>query len=372
MAYSTPDDQRGGSRRYTGRAGESRISNTGTITSSGTRRVQARGGSSSQYRNSKNRRSRGKSGYQLNSRGRRRGGLINQAMGDPRLLIMLIVGVALLIALIIGGTMLIRGCVNERAAKKAAESQDTDTRVSLTISADMAKEFSTVLDRNDLFAKIALNADAVGDTRLLELALREPDAISYVAGYAEKNAPKGASAYGDSASKGYYPKLFNWDTRWGYVTYGDGPMGLTGSGPTALSMAYIGLTGKTDQTPDALAKKATENEGIDKVYDTTPEFMVNTAEELGLEVEELSASSENMSENLQSGTAILVQLRERSLTDEAHWALAVGRNLDGSINLYDPTSSAVSEHPWDPNTIASGAAVFYALKLAPVEESEGE
>lgn len=372
MAYSTPDDQRGGSRRYTGRAGESRISNTGTITSSGTRRVQARGGSSSQYRNSKNRRSRGKSGYQLNSRGRRRGGLINQAMGDPRLLIMLIVGVALLIALIIGGTMLIRGCVNERAAKKAAESQDTDTRVSLTISADMAKEFSTVLDRNDLFAKIALNADAVGDTRLLELALREPDAIAYVAGYAEKNAPKGASAYGDSASKGYYPKLFNWDTRWGYVTYGDGPMGLTGSGPTALSMAYIGLTGKTDQTPDALAKKATENEGVDKVYDTTPEFMVNTAEELGLEVEELSASSENMSENLQSGTAILVQLRERSLTDEAHWALAVGRNLDGSINLYDPTSSAVSEHPWDPNTIASGADVFYALKLAPVEESEGE
>lgn len=372
MAYSTPDDQRGGSRRYTGRAGESRISNTGTITSSGTRRVQARGGSSSQYRNSKNRRSRGKSGYQLNSRGRRRGGLINQAMGDPRLLIMLIVGVALLIALIIGGTMLIRGCVNERAAKKAAESQNTDTRVSLTISADMAKEFSTVLDRNDLFAKIALNADAVGDTRLLELALREPDAIAYVAGYAEKNAPKGASAYGDSASKGYYPKLFNWDTRWGYVTYGDGPMGLTGSGPTALSMAYIGLTGKTDQTPDALAKKATENEGIDKVYDTTPEFMVNTAEELGLEVEELSASSENMSENLQSGTAILVQLRERSLTDEAHWALAVGRNLDGSINLYDPTSSAVSEHPWDPNTIASGADVFYALKLAPVEESEGE
>ena len=372
MAYSTPDDQRGGSRRYTGRAGESRISNTGTITSSGTRRVQARGGSSSQYRNSKNRRSRGKSGYQLNSRGRRRGGLINQAMGDPRLLVMLIVGVALLIALIVGGTMLIRGCVNERAAKKAAESQDTDTRVSLTISADMAKEFSTVLDRNDLFAKIALNADAVGDTRLLELALREPDAIAYVAGYAEKNAPKGASAYGDSASKGYYPKLFNWDTRWGYVTYGDGPMGLTGSGPTALSMAYIGLTGKTDQTPDALAKKATENEGIDKVYDTTPEFMVNTAEELGLEVEELSASSENMSENLQSGTAILVQLRERSLTDEAHWALAVGRNLDGSINLYDPTSSAVSEHPWDPNTIASGADVFYALKLAPVEESEGE
>ena len=372
MAYSTPDDQRGGSRRYTGRAGESRISNTGTITSSGTRRVQARGGSSSQYRNSKNRRSRGKSGYQLTSRGRRRGGLINQAMGDPRLLVMLIVGVALLIALIVGGTMLIRGCVNERAAKKAAESQDTDTRVSLTISADMAKEFSTVLDRNDLFAKIALNADAVGDTRLLELALREPDAIAYVAGYAEKNAPKGASAYGDSASKGYYPKLFNWDTRWGYVTYGDGPMGLTGSGPTALSMAYIGLTGKTDQTPDALAKKATENEGVDKVYDTTPEFMVNTAEELGLEVEELSASSENMSENLQSGTAILVQLRERSLTDEAHWALAVGRNLDGSINLYDPTSSAVSEHPWDPNTIASGADVFYALKLAPVEESEGE
>jgi len=370
MAYSTPDDQRGTTRRYTGRAGESRISNTGSITSSGTRRVQARGGSSSQYRSSKSRRSRGKSGYQLNSRGRRRGGLINRALDDPRTLVMLLIGIALLIALIIGATTLIRGCVNERAAKKAAESEDTDTRVSMTISADMADQFSAILDRNDLFAKIALNADAVGDTRLLELALREPDAIEYVAGYASKNAPKGASAYGDSATKGYYPKLFNWDTSRGYVTYGEGPMGLTGSGPTALSMAYIGLTGKTDQTPDVIAKKATENEGIDKVYDTSAEFMVNTAEELGLEVEELSATSENISENLQSGTAVLVQLRERTLTDDAHWALAVGRNLDGSINLYDPTSSAVTEHPWDPNTIASGADVFYILKLAPVEEEE--
>ncbi|MDO5118683.1 MAG: hypothetical protein Q4D48_01255 [Coriobacteriales bacterium] len=367
MAYSTPDSQRGSSRRHQGRAGDSRISNTGSITSSGTRRVQARGGSSSQYRSSRNRRSRS-NGYQLNNHSRkRRGGLLGNALNDPKLLILMILGLALVIALIIFGFGAIRGCINKRAAEKKPD-DGTDTRVSLAISSDMAAEFTSVLDRNELFATIAQNADAVGDARLLELALRESSAIEYVHAYATKSVPKGASAFNDTVTKGYYPKLFIWDTRWGYVTYGEGPMGLTGSGPTALSMAYMGLTGKTDQTPDALAKKAMTAEATDKVYDTKPDFFFDAAEELGLKIEEFSPTGENLSENIQSGTAILVQLRERTLTDNAHWALAIGRNLDGSINLYDPTSTAVTEHPWDPDTIAAGADVFYTLKVAPVEE----
>ena len=370
MAYNTPDRrQQGGTHRHQGRAGDSRAGSTGSVSSSGTRRVQARGGSSAQYRSSKSRRSRS-NGYSLNSRGgfgRRRGGLINQALEDPKILIALIVGLLLIIALIVGLFSLVRGCVNSRAQKKQAESGE-DTRVSLTVSSEMANKYTEELDRYDLLSQIAQNAEAVGDERLLQLALDEPSAVEFVAGYLN-DTPKKAQAYEDNVSTGYYPKLYNWDPRWGYVAYGEAPMALTGSGPTSLAMAYMGLKGKADQTPDTIATLATQKEGIDKVYGTSSEFFLDNAESLGLEIEEYSASGENLSDILESGTVILVKLRERSLTDEAHWALAVSKNLDGSINLYDPTSSVVTEHPWDPDTIAAGSDAFYVLTAMP--EAEG-
>jgi hypothetical protein len=289
-------------------------------------------------------------------------------LADPKLLILLLIGLVLAITLIVGLVRLGRGFLNNRAAKKAAE-EDADTRVSMTISSEMAARFTEELDRNELFAQIAQNADAVGDTRLLELALREPSSVEYVAGYLSSDK-KSAKSYDESVTKGYYPKLYTWDTRWGYETYNDAPLALTGSGPTCLAMAYMGLTGKTDQTPATLAKKATEAEGTDSVYDTKPEFFEGVVEELGLEIDEYSASSENIAETLESGTVLLLQLRERTLTDNAHWALAIGRNLDGSVNVYDPTSSSVTEHAWDPNTLAAGSDAFYALTLAPVESDE--
>ena len=372
MAYNTPDRRQSSTRRHQGRAGDTRSSNTGSVSSSGTRRVQARGGSSAQYRSSKNRRSR--SGYSLGTRssgiGRRRGGLINQALEDPRLLLFLIVGFALVVALIFGLFSLVRGCVAKRTQKQQADSEE-DTRVSLSVSSEMASKYTEELDRYELLSQIAQNAEAVGDERLLQLALDEPSAVEFVAGYLN-DTPKKAQAYEDNVSTGYYPKLYDWDTRWGYVTYGDAPMALTGSGPTSLAMAYMGLKGKADQTPDTIATLATKQEGIDKVYGTSSDFFLENAESLGLDIQEYSASGENLTDILESGTVILVQLRERSLTDNAHWALAISKNLDGSINLYDPTSSAVTEHPWDPDTIAAGSDAFYVLTAMAEADAEEE
>lgn len=293
-------------------------------------------------------------------------------MDDPRLLIALVVGCVLIIALLVGLFSLIRGCVNTRAQKKKEADANTDTRVSLSISSSMAEQYTAALDRNDLLAQIAQNADAVGDERLLQLALDEPTAIEFVAGYLSNDTPKGAQEFTDGVSKGYYPVLYNWDQRWGYVTYGDGPIAITGSGPTAFAMAYMGLLGKTDQTPSSLAALAVQHEKTDKVYGTSAEFFTEVAGELGLSIEEYSANGDTLSELLESGTVVLVQLRERSVTDDAHWALAVSKNLDGSINLYDPTSTVASNHPWDPASIASGADAFYSLSAAPEDSGEGE
>ena len=55
-------------------------------------------------------------------------------------------------------------------------------------------------------------------------------------------------------SEGEIPLLIQWDKRWGYETYGDDLMALSGCGPACLSMVYVGLTGDTDMNPKAMAR----------------------------------------------------------------------------------------------------------------------
>ncbi len=247
----------------------------------------------------------------------------------------------------------------------------TENKISTSISADLANELNERLKQNETFAKVVENADKVGNPELIELMLREPSAIDYVAAYLAEDGevPTEAQPFDENVSKGYYPTLYTWDTRWGYLTYADKPMALSGSGPTAFAMAYMGLTGKNDQSPDSIAQKATSAKGTDPTFDTSPEFLLSASREFGLVMEKIDTSKEDMSDSIESGTALLVQIRERTLTDSAHWVLVTGRNLDGSINMHDPTSTSVTEHPWDPDTISSNAQAIYTLTVKQTSES---
>ena len=52
------------------------------------------------------------------------------------------------------------------------------------------------------------------------------------------------------------PLLMQWDQRWGYQQYAGDLFGLSGCGPTCLSMVTIYLTGNTDRTPAWMAEFA--------------------------------------------------------------------------------------------------------------------
>ncbi len=236
-----------------------------------------------------------------------------------------------------------------------------DARVSASASQDLTQRFSTQLDRNEKLATIAQNLDKYPDQRIPELALSEPDAMDFVAGY--PTAESKASDFGQDNAKGSYPMLFDWDTRWAYVEYAGSVLGVTGSGPTALSMAYMGLTGKTDKTAAAFAADATDkgytstgNEG------TTADLFTYEARQLGFKIKQYDPSADSITSLLATkGTVAIVRLKEGFDTSSAHWALIVKRNDDGSVTLYDPACSAASSHPWDVGSIAAGASDLYAL-----------
>lgn len=374
MAYATPSGgRRGGSRRSQGRAGESRGASRGPVTSQGRRPAQARGGSANQYRSSRGYRGVGRrdSGYGLRQHKIRfvdHRSTLSRIADNPRAIVAIVVAIFLVVIAFVG----ISSCVRSCTSKSAGTASDQDARIAAGLTPELTDQLVARLDRDALVGEIALHADMIEDERMVELALKEEDAIPLVVGLTKEDVDYSPLPYDSEAARGAYPKIYDWDLRWGYVSFGNGMMALTGSGPTALSMAYIGLTGATDHSPADIAAAAVAAKATDETYGFTPAFAGSHAHELGLSFKEFAPSGETLSDVIESGTVVLLQLKSGIFGEDPHWALVIGENLDGSVNINDPASTTNSSRPWDPATVASASQNFFAITVAPKEEADGE
>ena len=285
---------------------------------------------------------------------------------DRRLIILGALALVLVVLLVVGVSSCVRGCSASEPAQ--GEVNEVDARVAAGVSEDLTKRLAERLNQNEQFATIAANASQYKDEGLLELALRVPDAVGFVASY--PTLDKTAQPYGEVVTQGTVPQLWCWDARWGAVDYAEGPLALTGSGPTALSMVYMGLTGKTDQSPADIAAAVTEAEltGGDAHMDGS--YLEDHAGDLGLSCKVYASNADNIPAVLDSGIYILAEAKADTLTESAHWIVIVGENGDGSVDVYDPTSPDVSARPWAPGTIASACDNLYALTLGSSGDAE--
>lgn len=276
-----------------------------------------------------------------------------------RLIILGALAVVLVVLLVVGISSCVRGCSSD---EPSGETNPVDARVAAGVDEDLTREFSAELDRGEKLAQIAANAGSYADAGLLELALSQPDAIDFVAAYPESD--KTAQPYEDSVSKGTVPELYCWDSRWGGVDYAGRALALTGSGPTALSMAYMGLTGNADRTPADIAQLVTDAGQTDSDSAMSGGFLEDSLGEIGLSCSTYTSNADNLAQVLDAGTYVLLETSAGSLTDAAHWVVAVSENEDGSVVVYDPTSPEVSSHSWDPATLASATTTLYAVSAA--------
>lgn len=304
------------------------------------------------------RRDGGRDSYPLRSRPINfRGGRGQGRGSDRRLIILAALALVLVVLLVVGVSSCVRGCSS--GPESSADTNPVDSRVAAGVSEDLTERLSAQLDQNEKLAHIAASASDYDDQGLLELALSCPEAIDFVAAYPE--AEKTAQPYEDTVSQGTVPQLWCWDARWGSVDYAGRPLALTGSGPTALSMAYMGLVGNADKTPAELASLVSDAGLATGDSGMSASFLTSSAESLGLTCITYTSNADNLSHFLDTGTYLLVEAKANTLTDAAHWVLVVSENEDGSVVVYDPTSPAVSAHPWDPATVASSCDTLYAL-----------
>lgn len=150
------------------------------------------------------------------------------------------------------------------------------------------------------------------------------------------------SEYGNTDT---VPLFMQWDERWGYSEYAGRVLGISGCGPTCLSMVSVYLTKDTSQNPKWMAEFATENGYYENGSGSKWTLMSEGARQLGLNVRELSLDEESMAENLAAGNPIICILGPGDFTDSGHFIVLTGYR-DGGFVVNDPNSSANSRKLW--------------------------
>lgn len=257
----------------------------------------------------------------------------------PARLGILLISVTLLILALAAAGRLGHGI---ETAATPLSSPSSDTTRSGTPKTDAAKD-------NSRLAAFAQQHGLRPDdwpSDLLDLLARNPDTESFVLQYPLKkdtSFPIDLSIYQACTE---VPLLLQWDERWGYTWYGDNLMGLTGCGPTCLSMVCIYLLGRTDLSPRAIADFAESRGYYAPGKGSTWTLFSEGGRQLGLNIYEIPLVKSRMISELSAGNPIICAMGPGDFTTAGHF-IVLTDYINGQFKLNDPNSPTRSARLWD-------------------------
>ena len=196
---------------------------------------------------------------------------------------------------------------------------------------------------------------------LLKLYERNKETETFVEEYPLKKDVEPEIDLSDLAGTSEIPSLLQWDQRWGYHQYAGEVMGLSGCGPTALSMVAIYMTGDTTKTPRWVADFASQNGYAVDGSGTAWSLMLEGAQQIGLSSKEIPVERGRIENNLQAGNPIIALMGPGDFTSSGHFIVLTGMQ-DGRLKINDPNSRKHSEKTWDVNQVLEqtrAAWVYY-------------
>ena len=190
-----------------------------------------------------------------------------------------------------------------------------------------------------------LELDAWPDS-LIELLEKNPDAEDFVLNYPIKKDLIYEIDLREYINNSNVPLLLQWDERWGYTKYGDNIMGLSGCGPTCLSMVCIYLLNDPQYTPRYIADFAEQYGYCVPGNGSAWTLISEGGKELGLDVIEIPLDEDRIIRNLEVGNPIICIMGPGDFTTSGHYIVMTGY-VDGKIKVNDPNSLTKSEKLWD-------------------------
>lgn len=181
--------------------------------------------------------------------------------------------------------------------------------------------------------------------QLLALYERNPDAYEYVRAFPEESGMEHEIELTKESGGGEVPLLMQWDKRWGYAQYAGDYFGLTGCGPTCLSMVALYLTGDASMNPQWMGEYATQNGYAAWNNGTQWALFSEGCDALGLKSSELPLSESDIARELESGNPIVCIMGPGDFTTTGHFIVLTGLE-DGEYCVNDPNSYQNSKKTW--------------------------
>ncbi len=181
---------------------------------------------------------------------------------------------------------------------------------------------------------------------LLEAAQRNPEMERFVLHYPINKDSMPEIDLDEYQNADSVPLLLQWDERWGYTQYAGGPMGLTGCGPTCLSMVSIYLLHNPSYDPRYIAEFSIENGYSVPGSGSAWALISDGGEQLGLDVTEIPLDKDRIIQNLEVGNPIICVMGPGDFTTTGHF-IVMTDYIDGKIKVNDPNSETRSEMLWE-------------------------
>ena len=228
--------------------------------------------------------------------------------------------------------------------ESGADIMETDAVIKDTVEEDLTdlsqaeREIAEYANKNGYYLR-----DYTED--LIALYEKNEEARQFVLDYPLKKDMDFDIDLSEYSNTDTVPLFMQWDDRWGYSEYAGKVLGISGCGPTCLSMVSVYLTKDTSKNPKWMAEFATEKDYYENGSGSKWTLMSQGAQQLGLNVRELSLDEERMAENLEAGHPIICILGPGDFTDPGHFIVLTGYR-DGGFVINDPNSLANSRKIW--------------------------
>lgn len=207
----------------------------------------------------------------------------------------------------------------------------------------LSKDLQEYALTNETAAKICENYEKY-PKELISAFLNNPEMEDFVAGYLDADITVQQGLTETECSEDF-PLLLQWDKRWGYQPYGKSIIGLSGCGPTCLSMVLVSLTKDAEKTPNWVAQFSEEHGYYVEDSGTAWSLMTEGAAQLGLLATELSLDESVMKSALDSAKPIICTVGPGDFTTQGHFIMIYGYDENGFF-VNDPNCIARSSQVW--------------------------
>lgn len=186
--------------------------------------------------------------------------------------------------------------------------------------------------------------EALYHIELLLSGAGNPEMTDFLYGYLTTDGSV-TGGFTDEEQPENYPLFLQFDTRWGYSSYGGGNLGSSGCGPTCLAMAVFYLTGDRTCTPDAIAQYSLDNNHYVDGVGTAWSLLTAYPAEYGLSSYQIRWTEANLKAELDKGRVLICSVRPGDFTSSGHFIVIYGYDENG-FKINDPKSVYRSRLTW--------------------------